>query len=533
MGEVLQRIAACVICATLFCFATLKTVGALQQSGYQNKTFLRWLKRKGNMQFNRLCVFALCLALASTVTALCFSFLGVKNALLVSGLVSVLMSFGYCVAEHKYALKVPLKRTGRVVRLFAVYLLFVAAFCYLLIALLYFLAIVNGSSLYGLIAYAPFCITPICLPFLLCLANAVEGAFEKIRNKKFVERAGQVLDETQITRVAVVGSFGKTSVKNILKTILSERFLVVETPASYNTPIGVAKTVFSPNFSGKEVLIAEMGARKAGDIAELCKIVKPDYALFTGVCQQHISTFGSEENVFKEKSEILKCGAFVVCGEGLRIRVEAAFGHLENVIFADSSAIKDAHYYATESEFSLLLGKEKIKVKTALLGEVGAENILLAATLAYKMGLTAMEIECGIAKITPTQHRLQLFESGGVYILDDGYNSNPRGAKEALIALSRFAGRRCVVTPGIVECGILEEKINFELGAEIASVAPDTVILVGETLVGAVKKGYLSAGGAEEKLFAASTLDGAKLLLSERIGAGDAVLFLNDLPDVY
>ena len=533
MGDVLQRIAACVVYATLFCFATLKMVGALQQSGYHNKTFVRWLKRKGNMQFNRLCVFALCLALASTVTALCFSFLGVKNALLVSGLVSVLMSFLYCVAEHKYALKVSLKRTGRAVRLFAVYLLFVAVFCYSLIALLYFLAVVNGSNLYGLIAYAPFAITPIFLPFLLCLANGVEGAFEKIRNKKFVKRAGQVLDETQITRVAVVGSFGKTSVKNILKTILSEKFSVVETPASYNTPIGVAKTVFSPAFEKKQVFIAEMGARKAGDIAELCKMVKPDYALFTGVCEQHISTFGSEENVFEEKSEILKCGAFVVCGEGLRIRVEAAFGKPENVAFADFAAVRDIHYYATETQFVLLLGGEKIKVKTPLLGQSGAENILLAATLAYKMGLSALEIERGIAKIVPTEHRLQLFESGGVYILDDGYNCNPRGAKESLRALARFAGRRCVVTPGIVECGILEEKINCELGAEIAKIAPDTVILVGETLVGSVKKGYLDAGGEEGKLFSVSTLDGAKPLLAERIGAGDAVLFLNDLPDVY
>ena len=533
MDDVLQRIAACVLCATLFCFATLKTLGALQQSGYANKTFLKWLKRKDNMQFNRLCVFALCLALSSTVTALCFSFLGVKNALLISGLVFIALTVGYTVAEHKYSLKVPFKRTGRAARLFAVYVLFVAVFCYLLIALLYFLAVVNGSDLYNLIAYAPFAITPICLPFLLCLANAVEGAFEKIRNRKFVERAGQVLDETEIIRIAVVGSYGKTSVKNILKTILSEKYLVVETPASYNTPIGIAKTVFSPEFAKKQVLIAEMGARKAGDIAELCRLVKPDYALFTGVCEQHMSTFGSEENAFKEKSEILKCGAFVVCGEGLRIRVEAAFGHPENVVFANTSAVKNAHYYATETEFTLLLGKDKIKVKTPLLGEAGAENILLAAMLAQKMGLSALEIERGIARIVPTPHRLQFFENGGISILDDGYNCNPRGAREALRALSRFAGRKCVVTPGIVECGILEEKINAELGAEIASIAPDVVILVGETLVGALKKGYLDAGGSKEKLFSASTLDSAKLILSEKIGAGDAVLFLNDLPDVY
>jgi UDP-N-acetylmuramoyl-tripeptide--D-alanyl-D-alanine ligase len=92
-------------------------------------------------------------------------------------------------------------------------------------------------------------------------------------------------------------------VKNIVKILLSERFDVVATPESYNTPIGIAKTVFSPEMEGKQIFIAEMGARKQGDIAELCSLVHPDYAIFTGVCEQHIQGFGSIDNVWKEKSE--------------------------------------------------------------------------------------------------------------------------------------------------------------------------------------------------------------------------------------
>ena len=147
--------------------------------------------------------------------------------------------------------------------------------------------------------------------------------------------------------------------------------------------------------------------------------------------------------------------------------------------------------------------------------------------------MTADEIVRGIEKLEPIPHRLQLIENNGIYILDDGYNCNPKGAEDALSALSRFAGRKCVVTPGIVECGILEEKINGELGAKLAEKGFDKVILVGNTLVGAVQKGYIEANGKAEALALVPTLDAAQKLLSEYLQTGDAVLFLNDLPDVY
>ena len=98
----------------------------------------------------------------------------------------------------------------------------------------------------------------------------------------------------------MVGSFGKTSVKNILSTLLAEKYTTLFSEASFNTPMGIAKTVTKPEFENAEVLVAEMGARKKGDIEELCKIVKPDYAIFTGVCNQHIQTFKTlDEQGFK------------------------------------------------------------------------------------------------------------------------------------------------------------------------------------------------------------------------------------------
>ena len=525
----LYKIIAGAVTAVLLCFGTRALIGAMQQSGYKNTPFFRWLKRRDNLFFNRLAVLSLCLFLAAGVACLCFSFLGVTWALICSAVPFFGLCFAFAFSSGKYALKVPLKNTGRSNRLFVAYLVLTAAVGCGIIYFLWWLSEKNGSYIYGLLAYLPFAIMPMLLPVILGLANGIMSVFENARNQKFVKHAGQVLNECEITRIGVVGSYGKTSVKNILKTLLSEKYAVVDTPASYNTPMGIAKSVYSAEFANKQILIAEMGARKQGDIAELCSLVKPDYAIFTGVCAQHIGTFGSLEKVFAEKSEILKCGAkTVVCGNGLREYIQDKY---DCVAYADE--VKNLSLQATKTSFVLPVNGEEITVETPLLGEGNAENIALCVKLCERLGMSTQEIARGIAKILPVAHRLQLIENGGVYILDDGYNCNPRGAKMAIDALCRFDGKKCVVTPGIIECGVLEESINTELGEYIAKAGLDKVILVGETLVTAVKNGYASAGGDGAKLTLVKTLDGAKPILAEFLHAGDAVLFLNDLPDLY
>lgn len=534
MFNVWERIIISLVGTLIACIATRKMLGAMQQSGYKNRVFLRWLGRKDNLQFNRLCVLALCLALATAITALCFSFLGEKGAVALSFAVYFGLFIAYLYADKTYALKVGLKPSGRANRLFVCYGFWTACASYILVAGLDALLIVNGSKLYALVAFVPFAILPVLLPFLLCFANLTIGWAENFRNKKFVKRAGQVLDESEIIRVGVVGSYGKTSVKNILKTLLQEKYSVVATPESYNTPMGIAKTVFSSEFQGKQIFIAEMGARKEGDISELCALVKPDYALFTGVCKQHVETFGSEENVWKEKSEILRYPVKkAVCGAGLKAYVVGENFDGNKVAVLGENTVVNAEFTATKTRFVIRINGKEIQGETELLGASAVENIALAVALCLELGLSVEEVERGIRKLQPIPHRLQCLQANGVFILDDGYNANPKGAKEAIVALQRFSGRKCVVTPGIVECGVLEEEINAELGAEIASAGIDKVILVGETLVTAVKNGYLSAGGEKSAIETVKTLAHAQEILKDWLREGDAVLFLNDLPDVY
>lgn len=535
MDGTLSRLIASVVCACFYLLCTEKTVGIMQQCGYKNVAFLRWLGKKENVLWKRLAFWSMLSIVSSAVTALCFSFLGTTWASAAIAVPFFLFCFVFYFADRKYALKVRATASGRYVRLSAVYFAVTALFAFLLITLCSFVsgvAISNGAGEWAyILRYLPVSCTPLLLPFALCAANLLTAGFENARNRKFVKRAGQVLDESDVIRVGVVGSYGKTTVKNVLNTILSTRYKTVATPASYNTPMGVAKTVFSHSFSSAEVLIAEMGARKVGDIAELCALVKPQYIAFTGVCAQHIQTFGNEENVLKAKCEALDCGATVVCGGALREKIGEKQG--EKVRFLAENCVKNVRFEATKTCFTLLLTGGEIEVETKLLGESAVENIALAAFLAEEMGLSTEEIARGISLVEPVPHRLQLLESGGVYILDDGYNANEKGAKNAIEALKRFDGKKTVVTPGIVEAGVLETTVNEGLGALLADEKIDRVILVGETLVLPVKNGYLAAGGKAETLSIAPTLAKAQGLLQGELHSGDAVLFLNDLPDVY
>ena len=147
------------------------------------------------------------------------------------------------------------------------------------------------------------------------------------------------------------------------------------------------------------------------------------------------------------------------------------------------------------------------------------------------MGVSLEKIADRIGTLDYIEHRMQPIVSNGVNIIDDGYNSNIVGAKAALDVLRLFGGRKIVVTPGLVELGILERQENMALGEQLVGL--DRVILVGETLVNAIAEGYKNAGGDADKLTVVHTLADSQEELRGQLVQGDTVLFLNDLPDIY
>lgn len=538
MFEFSAKLATCIVMTCLLYTATFKSLGVLQQSGYQNKAFWRWLKRKDNLYFNRLFAWSVASLFAGALVAVSVSLLGKEVSLV--GFVSTcfLFSFFFCLVDKKHALKVPVCVTKRLERLALSYIFVTAVAVFVLLSLLGVMEKWIGNEIYSLFALAPLSLSPMLTPWFLALGNALISPFEKRNTARHINRAKRTLDTCKAVRIGIVGSYGKTSVKNILASILSSKYSVVFTPESYNTPVGVAKTINCLNAQGAEIFIAEMGARRVGDIAELCELVTPDYAIFTGVCRQHMETFKTEENLLQAKCEIIRgAKTRVVCGAELKEKIATCPSLTDEdrakCVYLDKGNIHSLELLATSTRFRLTLSNESIDVKTSLLGEGNVENIAIAVMLAFDLGMTKEEILLGLEKVKPIPHRLQLIESNGAYILDDAYNCSEKSAKSALDALCRFDGRRLVVTPGIVEGGVLEETINTNLGELLATANPDRIMLVGERFAQYIKNGYLNAGGVEEKIGVYCSLEIVKQILVTELQRGDAVLFLNDLPDVY
>ena len=521
--------------ALLLPLCTFKMLGALQQSGYDGKRFAAWTKRKGNMVYSRFILLAFLIALASAVLAVVFSFTQSWAAYIALLPFPVFVAV-YCHAD-KRALKVPLDSTARAKRIYALECICVFIASAILVVAVNALAYAIKIDLVTHLRYLPLAVLPILLPSLLRLANAVDAPFSEAKNEKFLIPAREKLHAAECVKIGITGSFGKTSVKNFIAALLSQKYRVFATPASYNTPLGIAKAIENVDLNEYDVFIAEMGARRAGDIAALCDMVAPDHCVITGICPQHVETFGSLENVIAAKGEILagtKEGgyAFIAADENTQ-KLDIAAAKLKKVLVGEHGECGAHKIVLSERsiDFTLALGVAESKVHSKLLGEHNARNIALAAAVAYKLGLTREEIAAGIEKLDYVPHRLQLYAAGGVNILDDAYNANVVGAEEAVKALKAFSGRKFVVTPGIVELGILEEGENAALGGKLVGL--DLVILVGATLVTAVKRGYLAAGGEAEKLTVVPDLAAAQKILSETLQPGDTVLFLNDLPDIY
>ncbi len=528
-----QVTAECIVAAILFACAFsatyIRPLGILQSFGYSGKKLFGWARKKNNQMFPRQTLLFMLCALSYSAIALCFSFAGRWSA--VAALAAYLLFFIlYAVADKKKALRSPASFTPRLKRLYVV-LFFITAVCtYAAITLLNFADVLLGNAIFSYLRYLPLSLFPLLTLPLAAFANLIAKVYEVPHNKSFVKKAKAALEERKkspFTVIGITGSYGKTSVKQILAAILSKKYRVLSTPRSHNTPMGLALSLNSNNLEDYDIFIAEMGARHNGDIAELCAICPPDYSVITGVCPQHLQSFGSIENIIAAKGEILsatKKRAFIA---------PDCFKKFGGCPCEKSPAdcVTDIDSDCAGTAFTLTLGGEKLRVRTKLLGEHSAENIALAAMVAFELGMTPAEIARAAEGLEYIEHRLQLIKSGGVNILDDGYNSNVKGAAEALKVLRTFGGQKIAVTPGLVELGVLEESENYALGGELVGL--DFVILVGDTLVAPVKEGYLKGGGDPAKLKVAPTLFAAEELLKGVINSGDTVLFLNDLPDIY
>ncbi len=501
-----------------------------QQNSYRNERYFKWLRNNiGDKQ--RVGEFV---PMFLTVLGLFMPNAVVLSVLfIVAGAVYLFLSFKAFTRKAK----VRFNFTARAKRLYftsiGLCLIFVAIYC-----------IVLGNRDLLLRAIMGLASTAILSFLILPLSNIILKPVEKRISNWYINDAKRILAEHKdMIIVGITGSYGKTSTKHFLNTILSQKYNVLMTPGSYNTTMGVVRTIREYMQPTHQLFICEMGAKQINDIKEICDIVHPKYGILTSVAEQHLDTFHNIENVRKTKFELidslpddgvafLNADYEIICGTSHN---KLAYYYSVSNPLADYSVNMETIKYSQQgAEFEVLHKGEKIATfSTPLLGEYNISNIVACVACAYKLGLTTEQIAYGIHKLEAVEHRMQMStNAAGLIIIDDAFNSNPKGAKMALEVLSGFPNQKFVITPGIIELADKQDYYNRELGKQIAH-SVDYAILVGKEQTKAIYQGLKDENFPEDRIYIASGLnDGANYAFSIA-RRGDAVLFENDLPDFH
>lgn len=497
-------------------FSLTRQLQMLQQNSYFPSRYAKWLI--ANFSVTQIFVFFVSsslLALKLYLTQLIFI------------AVYLIISIVKAINIQKKSIK-KLVFTSRVKRLYSA-----AALLFLL------LLTVGLSNIIAVLTLFLFAIlSPITCLIAWCITNPIEKAF----TKWYIADAKRILKSNKNLKViGITGSYGKTTTKFILTRILSEKYNTVCTPQSFNTPMGVVRTIREQLKPQTEIFVCEMGAKNIGDIKEICDIVNPDYALITSVGPQHLETFKTVDNVYNTKFELSDAiekngGNVFVNGDSKEIisRIDKT----KYCVFGTDTGFNcyahDISYGRNGSEFTINLNNEKIALNSKLLGLHSIINITGACALAYSLGVSADDIKYAVASLKPTEHRLEMKSSvNGSVMIDDAYNANPEGSIEAVHVLGSFDGmKKIIITPGLIELGDKEYDYNFALGLECAKIC-DIIIFVGENRSKPLSDAVLTTDFDKNNMFIAKSFQEAYEIYSRFANKDTVLLIENDLPDNY
>ncbi|MDD2445780.1 MAG: UDP-N-acetylmuramoyl-tripeptide--D-alanyl-D-alanine ligase [Clostridia bacterium] len=524
--------------ALLLVLVSKKFLQILQISGYKIRGYQVWLadtKAKYISRIAMLCFLSLACVL---VTNALFDVYNKATSFAYFGLIFyAYFSIVFIINMVKLPQKTPLVQTRRMSR--------ITTLLYIICFIISFLLIWLSTIYFPFLRVGIIVLTPILLPILVPLVHFLLVPLESMIRRNYVRRAkNKLAKRPDLIKIGITGSFGKTSVKHILNIMLSEKYNVCMSPHSFNTPMGLTKVVLNYLKSENDVLIAEMGARQVGDISFLCQLIEPHHGIITGVGTQHYLTFGSKENISKTKNELvlsLPQDAHIIFNgdsKGSQILYNACSLKNKYVVSLNKKSeisAEDVNFSKNGIEFNLKYKDSSVKCKTCLLGRHNLSNILLSACLAIKLGVSLESIKKAINQLEPISHRLQPIYNGNITILDNAYSSNEEGAKISLEVLGLYENyTKICVTPGLVELGEEEAKVNISFGKQLAKVC-DYVIIVNKVNAESLQKGLISSKFDEDNLFLVENLDEAKQKLKKIIGSKGkyVVLFENDLPDNY
>ncbi len=290
--------------------------------------------------------------------------------------------------------------------------------------------------------------------------------------------------------IGITGSYGKTSTKEFLATILSERFKVLKTAEHQNSEMGVSLCILNDLKPEHEIFICEMGAYNRGGIKLLCDIIKPKIGILTGINEQHMATFGSQENIVKGKYELIKSlpedGLSIFNGDNEYCFELYKKTLIKKRVYGLQSSISglplDILAYNIRAEkdfitFRVVLGDEIADFKVNLMGSQNVSNVLAAAVCARELGMTLEEISKACQKIESWQSGFQLKKGiNGLNIIDATYSANPDGVLSHLEYLKILPGKKVIVMPCLIELGRASKEVHKRIGRKIGEVCGLSII---------------------------------------------------------
>ncbi len=418
-------------------------------------------------------------------------------------------------------------------------LLLIVAWAFLLLSLFIpVYLILTSSMLVKLLSFFFLLISPYILPYLIILpVFLVNFVLQKPVEYYITNKAQKKLDKHSALKIAIAGSFGKTTMREIIKTVLSEGKKVSAPLENYNTPLGISRFVKSLK-GNEDVLIFELGEYYSGDIKKLCNLINPDIGIITGINEAHFERFKKIEKTVKTIFEI----ADYFKEKGVYINEESKIAKENSRKFDILYSRKGVNKISITNQktgldgtfFTLSKDNINLEVKTALLGLHQIGPITVAIDIALMLGISLDQISKGVKNTRPFKHRLELKSNkDGIFVIDDTYNGNPDGARVAIEFLSSVKNhRRFYVTPGLLEMGEKKEEVHLEIGKKLASAKIEKVILIKNSVTPYIEEGLKRERYDGEIVWFNDVLSVFSALDYLTLD-GDVVLFQNDWPDYY
>lgn len=523
----INRILIVVAWIVLYSTAIKKSLHMFQQNRYEIRRYWPWLLEHIQLDIKQSIKWVVIYVSYISIAFIANSYPSIGATLVI--LLTLLLSYQFIRVEQRMNYIKKLNMTSRVKRQIVVMV-------GLVLITLYFIFMLDWM---WIALFTPIMIGIIWL--YIILMALITLPFEGLVKYYFIHKAKMILNQqSRLIKIGITGSYGKTSSKNILNEILSEKYYVLSTPASFNTPMGLTITIREQLKAIHQVFIAEMGADKVGEIDFLSKFIRPQYAIITSIGPQHLNTFKTLENIISEKMRLVEnlpvSGVCVINFDYETVRNYRIKNNCKIIRYAiDHEAdfmAKNIEYSPNGSNFIVVCSEGEYPFSTRLLGKHNISNILAGIALGRELGLSWELLQKAVSNVNYVEHRLQLKKINGFNYIDNAFNSNPEGARMSLEVLKLMPNHRYIVTPGMIDLGVKQHELNKQFGIQMKDNV-DTVLLIGRKQTLPIYEGLKESGFDMEQVVVLDTVKEAFKYIESHANKDDIILLENDLPDAF